>query len=367
MVSVESTSLNQMNHNSRDTTATVSDQDIRDELLDVNQSFIVQAPAGSGKTEILTQRILALLANVQKPENVLAITFTRKAAAEMRERVITALLNGKNKPPLSAYELSRWKLAKNVLAHDKKNGWNLLSNPNRLNIYTIDALSAKLSGSVPLLSQTGTVPKIEENAFQLYQLAAERLLASIGDNDAISENIKTLLIHKDNNLKQVIDLIANLLGKRLQWLSRINVSDHELTCRQILASLETIIEEKIHKVYRSLPANIIAELPALLAQASSCLRAGGKKQFSNLAALSTFDHIGLPNSSDIGLWKAIAEMMLKASLSNPEFYKKPSKSNGFPLPKDAQNEIQSILFDKNKKAYKAIVDELSGYPDIAKL
>ena len=92
----------------------------------MRQSFIVQAPAGSGKTELLTQRYLRLLATVDAPEQILAITFTRKAAAEMRERVLKAIAAAGRAAPETPHKRTTWELASAVREADARRDWRLL-------------------------------------------------------------------------------------------------------------------------------------------------------------------------------------------------------------------------------------------------
>src|SRR5258706_4073838 len=117
------------------------DEPQRRAALDPTQSFIVRAPAGSGKTELLIQRFLRLLAIVKKPEAIVAITFTRKAAGEMLDRILVALRDAKAGRPVNRPHLEITRdLAQQVLQRDRELGWDLLEHRGRLRVQTIDSL-----------------------------------------------------------------------------------------------------------------------------------------------------------------------------------------------------------------------------------
>ena len=149
----------------------ISDSVERERALDPTHSFIVQAPAGSGKTGLLIQRYLKLLAHVEVPEEIVVITFTKKAVADIRERVLAALYQP-SKTPETEHEKLICTLAGEVLQRDAQAGWQITNNPTRLRIQTIDSLCALLTRQMPMLSEFCFQLESTEDASDLYLEAA---------------------------------------------------------------------------------------------------------------------------------------------------------------------------------------------------
>lgn len=137
------------------------DQAERERALDAGRSVLVQAPAGSGKTTLLAERFLRLLAEVDEPGQVVAITFTNAAAAEMRNRILDRL---RSEEPDA--------LAQRVLQRGDRLGWRLLDLPAQLRIATIDSFCRDLALQQPLLSSLGSGLGVYEQPADLYRRAA---------------------------------------------------------------------------------------------------------------------------------------------------------------------------------------------------
>jgi ATP-dependent helicase/nuclease subunit A len=232
----------------------IADSAARLRALDVSQSFIVQAPAGSGKTELLIQRYLKLLETVEIPDAVVAITFTRKAAGEMRSRVIQALRSARQGiQPEAEHERLTFEISRNVLDHERQLGWDLLQNPARLRIETIDALCAAITRRMPWLSRFGAMPEISEKAEDLYREAARNTLTHL-END--HQGLAYLLLHLDNDFQRARQLISQMLEKRDQWLRHTGANLRD----EIEASLQRPILDEMGQLRSAFHDDIATEV-----------------------------------------------------------------------------------------------------------
>jgi len=337
-----------------------TDENERHKALDPMKSFIVQAPAGSGKTELLTQRFLVLLSRVKEPEEILAITFTKKSAAEMRTRIIHALQMGKSgNAPERSHAKKTYQLAKAVLKRDATCEWHILKNPNRLRIQTIDSFNAYLTRQLPILSHFGATPEISNDYFALYREATHEFLTHLEENLAWSEQIAQLLVHMDNDLNKVADLLIHMLSKRDQWLPYITLNTNDSNLRKTLEKhLVSITEEILSQLAEAFPLSLKSEMVFLASFAGQNLKRTDEKD-KNESIVYCADIAELPSAclKDKNIWLGIAELLLN---KNNEWRKRIDKTIGFPpLPefKPIKKRFLSLLesFYDNEKLKTALI------------
>jgi ATP-dependent helicase/nuclease subunit A len=324
----------------------------RRRALDPAHSFIVQAPAGSGKTELLIQRYLLLLAYVDHPEEIVAVTFTKKAAGEMRERVLQALTAARGgKVPGTDHEKLTLELAAAALQRDAMAGWRIAENPARLRIQTIDSLCASLTRQMPILSGFGSQPENIEDASELYLEAARATVELVESDDAVAQDIGRLLAHLDNNVGRIEELLADMLRRRDHWLRHV----HGRERAELEAALGNARREALKRVrncFHPLPSHlpsrerepetplptggggvggegVVAELIELARYAAANLVADGK--ISPIVACDRLAALPDVEESDAEAWLGIVELLLTGA--EGDWRKKYDVRIGFPVGK----------------------------------
>lgn len=351
------------------------DARIRRRALDPRSSFIVQAPAGSGKTELLTRRVLTLLCTVDEPEEILAITFTRKAASEMRQRVIDMLeLADSGVEPDDAYAQEGLALARAVLQRDRQMNWRIIQNPQRLNLRTIDSLATQLAYRLPVTSALGAPVGVVENAGELYSEVASQFIES--NLPALSR----VLLQVGNKLDRAQTLLANLLANRDQWKRHVyGMGDDHDSLRQVLeAMLAELVQSRMAYLCSLFPIELKESLLTRLRMASAFLLEDHEGDIARLTPEQQYwvDIEQLPGShfNDVEGWRSVADALLTA---NSEPRKRLTIREGFPSPGTAkkrgceksllelhkQNMLQLIEVAAQSPAFIAALKEVRKLPN----
>ena len=297
----------------------------RRQALDPSRSFIVQAPAGSGKTELLIQRMLSLLGVVERPEEVLAITFTRKAAGEMRDRLVRSLEAGRGPQPEAEHARITWHLARQVLDNDARHDWRLLENPVRLAVQTIDSFCASLVRRMPWQSRFGAQASIVEDAGDLYRQAAERVLALADGKSTVGESACLLLAHLDNRMERLRDLLVGMLARRDHWLRHLFGQQADQQRLILEGGLRCLVEGVLVQVDRILSPEHKDRMIRLGALAAANLQAQGIE--NGITDLAGADRFPAASAEQIDVWRSLADLLLTGGGT---LRKRLDKNCGFP-------------------------------------
>ena len=328
----------------------ITDSTERQAALDIVTSCIVEAPAGSGKTGLLIQRYLKLLASVDDPAEVLALTFTTKATAEMAERVLKALRSATvaTQPPVAEFEQLTHRLADAVLQRDRERSWRILDRPHLLNIRTIDSLCALIVRALPVTA--GGMPTVKPIADPrpLYLQAAHAVMMRFGGGDAVLDAaIETVLLHRDGDLPFCERVLAEMLATRDQWGSLIPLGERlteehleNVTLPRLNASLQRTIEAALAEACEGFDDDVLNEIARIAER--HAFEPGYKEKPNPLLPCAGRQNRPGSTVDDLQHWLALTQLMLKADGFRSAFS---INHVGTKLFKDDADRLKQILED----------------------
>jgi ATP-dependent helicase/nuclease subunit A len=347
--------------------AKLADGPARERAITSEGSVLVQAPAGSGKTTLLAQRYLRLLASVDSPERILALTFTRRAAHEMRQRVLGALGAARLAECPQGMNQLTWSLAAAAKKRMDSLNCDLQSQPSRLRIETIDAFNSWLANQLPIAAGAGAGLRIQTDAAPSYQEAARRALAHQG-GDQFGLAVDRVLELDDQRWRKLVKLIAEMLPSRDRWLpllaGRLQAASVAIDEAQ-LTSVRRHFDEDLRLLVNRVLLRACEVLGRQDMTALSSLMHAAAQRLEDPTRLAVWIQDASPlrdSPEDAARWRCMAALLLRAD--GRALRKRITKTEGFP-PGSADKEIMLSLiesFAADPRILDALI-ELRTLPD----
>lgn len=284
------------------------DESIRQAALDTRRSFHLEAPAGSGKTWLLTGRYLKLLAEVDHPHEILALTFTKKAAGEMRQRIRNLLDRAAaGTPPEEPAEAVLLEAAARA---NERQPPHRLAAADGLRIMTFHGFCldlvqrAPVEAGIPPRSRMMSDEEQEQLRTQVAAATIRSLLRRPGD-DPIRRATENRLLRLNNNWPSLQNELVDLLERRDQLEDLLELVRSHAHLSRPAAHME---ERLAHLIGLRLEACLLAVGATTLGENWPGFVAHLHRQ--GAAAAGRLPEV-LPSTSwdDLATWKEIASLL----------------------------------------------------------
>jgi ATP-dependent helicase/nuclease subunit A len=340
----------------------VGSQQFTQVACDPSQSVVVEACAGSGKTWLLVARMLRLLLDGASPSELLAITFTRKAAQEMRERLLQLLQELALQEENNACAILR----ERGVAEDRIEALlpsarglyeRVLSSPHALSIDTFHSWFGRIVKIAPLASDVPHGYALTEVTGELFNDAYSRFMSRINERGA--EEIKAALLALyemvgDWNAKKLLDAFidkraewwaAQHAGEPLEWLHEVCGDDVIRDARLSLWENDSLIA-RMSDIARLLGQGAKRNQERAV-QIESAITAGASLE-SFAQMFSQFcDDKGVPRGNDHRRGKLLATL------------EKHFGDNGAAIFEQEFAEVSALLLNLQRRSYEPVVLKLN--------
>lgn len=280
------------------------------------QTVWVAASAGTGKTKVLTDRVLRLMLSGSEPSRILCLTFTRAASAEMANRIrqelagwvsmtnddLVADLTALQGRAPNADEMVR---ARQLFAE-------VLDAPGGLQIATIHSFCQSILGRFPL--EAGIAPHFslieERGRSELLNEARDRVIGRIAAGRApeLEEPLNRLIILAgESRAGELLDEICAASGRLDLMLERFGTLD--LALRELAAGLQLDPDQSPQELVRAACLDHAFDRDGLT-RASTCLAEGSKTDTAKAESISRF--LAADEASRVALFDAYCSAFLKA-------------------------------------------------------
>jgi ATP-dependent exoDNAse (exonuclease V) beta subunit len=267
----------------------------------------------------------------------------------MRERVLSRLHAARDTEE-TGDEPAEVKLARRALENDARRGWNLLQQPERLNIQTIDAVCLSIAHETPLLSRLGGSLSPTDKPQPLYTLAARRTLSHLGSEEPLSSALDALLQLRATSLPDCQKLIAEMLDKRDQWGRVLPFGRATPDWPDVRAKLEEPLRRTHNKAFQK-AQSLFASHPDLAQELVKVLSHACNNVDPD-SDLMTLKHVtGIHHLVDHAQWSGLCHFLLTKEST---WRKNVNRDIGFPAGKDGK---------AAKERYASLIERLDAHPE----